>query len=165
MLSIIVAISENRAIGKDNQLLWRLSADLKYFKELTTNHVIIMGRKTFESIGKPLPNRVNIVISRDEKWQKEGVIIENSLQKAIETAQNIQPDDEIFIIGGGSIYEQALPLAQKIFLTEVKTKLEGDTYFPTLNPDEWQEISRISHPADSKNEYDYAFVELLRKEM
>lgn len=158
MLSIIVAVSENGVIGKDNQLLWKLSADLMYFKNLTTNHVVIMGRKTYESIGKPLPNRINIVISSNNSFRAEGVEIVSSLEKAIEKAQNLLPNNEIFIIGGGTIYKQALSVADKVYLTEVKTSIEGDTFFPKLDSETWQEISRISHKADEKNEYDYAFV-------
>lgn len=158
MLSIIVAVSENGVIGKDNQLLWRLSADLKYFKNLTSNHAVIMGRKTYESIGKPLPNRINIVISGNNSFSAERIEVVSSLEKAIEKAQNLLPNDEIFIIGGGSIYKQALSIADKIYYTEVKTNIEGDTFFPKLDSETWKEVSRISYQADEKNEFDYAFV-------
>lgn len=163
MLSIIVAVSENGVIGKDNQLLWRLSADLKYFKNLTSKHAVIMGRKTYESIGKPLPNRTNIVISSNTSFKAEGIEIVNSLEKAIEKAQKLHPNNEIFIIGGGSIYKQALSIANKVYYTEVKTNIEGDTFFPKLDSEIWQEISRTSHQADEKNEFDYAFVIYQRK--
>jgi dihydrofolate reductase len=161
MISIIVATAENGVIGKDNQLLWRLSADLKQFRVLTTGHSIIMGRKTFESIGKPLPNRTNIVISRQSNFDfPEGILQANSLEKAIEMAQNAAGSEEIFIIGGGNVYKQALAITDKIYLTEVKANIEGDAFFPKLNENDWKEISRISHAKDEKNEYDFDFVEL-----
>ena len=163
MISIIVAVAENGAIGKDNQLLWKLSADLKQFRILTTGHAIIMGRKTFDSIGKPLPNRLNIVISRQNSLlQNDAIMLANSLGKAIEIAENSEGSEEIFIIGGGNIYEQALTLTDKIYLTEVKVSIEGDTYFPQLKEDEWKEVARVSHTKDEKNEYDFDFVELER---
>ncbi|UTA67325.1 dihydrofolate reductase [Emticicia sp. 21SJ11W-3] len=164
MISIIVAIAENRAIGKNNQLLWRLSTDLKHFKTLTSGHAIIMGRKTFESIGKPLPNRTNIVITRSDKVSDDAsVLIADSIDKAIELAKQAQGADEIFIVGGGNIYEQALSITDKIYLTEVKVNIEGDTFFPELTADEWQEVSRVAHQKDEKNEYDFDIVELVRK--
>jgi dihydrofolate reductase len=163
MISIIVATAENGVIGKDNQLLWKLSADLKQFRILTTGHSVIMGRKTFESIGRPLPNRTNIVISRQKDLTlPEGVFKMNSLEKAIEFAQNQVGNEEIFIIGGGNIYEQALDLTDKIYLTEVKASIEGDAFFPKIDMNDWKEISRISHSKDNKNEYDFDFVELLK---
>ncbi|WP_259016987.1 dihydrofolate reductase [Emticicia fluvialis] len=164
MISIIVAIAENRAIGKNNQLLWRLSTDLKHFKTLTSGHAIIMGRKTFESIGKPLPNRTNIVITRSDKVSDDAsVLIADSIDKAIELTKQAQGADEIFIVGGGNIYEQALSITDKIYLTEVKVSIEGDTYFPELSADEWQEVSRVAHQKDEKNEFDFDIVELERK--
>ena len=163
MISIIVATAFDGVIGKDNQLLWKLSADLKQFRLLTTGHSVIMGRKTFESIGRALPNRTNIVVSRQSNFVSvEGVLQANSLEKAIEIAKNADGNEEIFIIGGGNIYEQALTITDKVYLTEVKTSIEGDTYFPKLNTEDWQEISRISHQKDEKNEYDFDFVELVR---
>lgn len=164
MISIIVATAENGVIGKDNQLLWKLSADLKQFRILTTGHSVIMGRKTFESIGRPLPNRTNIVVSRQKDLiLPEGVLKVNSLEAAIETAKNYSGNEEIFIIGGGNVYEQALKITDKIYLTEVKASIEGDAFFPALNIDEWKEIARILHQKDEKNEYDFDFVELVRR--
>lgn len=163
MISIIVATAENGVIGKDNQLLWKLSADLKQFRILTTGHSVIMGRKTFESIGRPLPNRTNIVISRQKDLiLPEGVLKVTSLETAIETAKNYAGNEEIFVIGGGNVYEQALKIIDKIYLTEVKASIEGDAFFPTLNLDEWKEIARVSYLKDEKNEYDFDFVELVR---
>ncbi len=163
MISIIVATAENGVIGKDNQLLWKLSADLKRFRILTTGHSVIMGRKTFESIGRPLPNRTNIVISRQKDLTlPEGVLKVNSLETAIETAKNYAGNEEIFIIGGGNVYEQALKITDKIYLTEVKASIEGDAFFPALNIDEWKEIVRTFYQKDEKNEYDFDFIELVR---
>lgn len=163
MISIIVAKTENDVIGKDNQLLWRLSADLKQFRVLTTGHAVIMGRKTFESIGKALPNRTNIVISRQINLDLPiGVFQADSLEKAIEMAKNAEGSEEIFIIGGGNVYEQALDITDKIYLTEVQANMEGDAFFPKLDKKKWKEISRVSHSKDEKNEYDFDFVELER---
>jgi len=137
VISIIVAISENGVIGKNNQLLWHISDDLKRFKRLTTGHTVIMGRKTFESIGKPLPNRRNIVVSRGEGVKFNGCEVARSLTDALEIAST---DDEVFIIGGGEVYRQALPLAGKIYLTLVHANFEGDTFFPSINPQEWKVV-------------------------
>lgn len=163
MISIIVAVAENGAIGKDNRLLWRLSDDLKQFKALTSGHAVIMGRKTFESIGKPLPNRTNIVITRHGKVSdSESVLTVNSIEKAIETAKEVEGNEEIFIIGGGNIYEQSLGITDKIYLTEVKVAIDGDTFFPKLNEDEWEEVSRKSYQKNEKNDHDFDVVELVR---
>jgi dihydrofolate reductase len=164
MISIIVAVAENGAIGKDNRLLWRLSDDLKQFKALTSGHAIIMGRKTFESIGKPLPNRTNIVITRHGKVSDDAsVLVADSIEKAIEIAKEVKGDEEIFIIGGGNIYEQSLDITDKIYLTEVKVTIDGDTYFPKLNESEWKEVSRKPYQKNEKNDYDFDIVELERK--
>lgn len=164
MISIIVAVAENGVIGKDNQLLWRLSDDLKQFKALTSGHAIIMGRKTFDSIGKPLPNRTNIVITRQSKVSDDtAVLVADSIERAIEMAKKLKGNDEIFIIGGGNIYEQSLAITDKVYLTEVKTTIDGDTYFPALSEDEWEEISRKPYQKNEKNEYDFDVVELVRK--
>lgn len=164
MITIIVAVAENGAIGKDNRLLWRLSDDLKQFKALTSGHAIIMGRKTFESIGKPLPNRTNIVITRHGKVSDdESVLTANSIENAIELAKESKGDEEIFIIGGGNIYEQSLSITDKIILTEVKVTIDGDTFFPKLNDDEWKEVSRKSYQKNEKNDHDFDVVELIRR--
>ena len=164
MISIIVAVAENGAIGKNNRLLWRLSDDLKQFKALTSGHAIIMGRKTYESIGKPLPNRTNIVITRHGKiFDDESVLIADSIEKAIEIAKEVKGEEEIFIIGGGNIYEQSLEITDKIYLTEVKVIIDGDTFFPKLNENEWKEVSRKSYQKNEKNDHDFDIVELMRK--
>ncbi len=145
VISIVVATSENRVIGKNNQLLWHISEDLKRFKKLTTGHTVIMGRKTFESIGQPLPNRHNIVISRSEGLKFKGCTAAKSLADALEIAST---DEEVFIIGGGEVYRQALPLPERIYLTLVHANYEGDTFFPALNPNEWKVVreEKVSPP-------------------
>ncbi|HLU81488.1 MAG TPA: dihydrofolate reductase [Flavobacteriaceae bacterium] len=161
MITIIVAKSENNVIGNENQLIWHLSGDLKRFKALTTGHPIIMGRKTYESIGKPLPNRTNIVITRNKDWNPEGVLVVNSLHEAIEKGKEI--DEEIFIIGGGNIYEQAMDWADALEVTEVHQTFEGDTKFPEIDSSIWKEIAREDFGKDEKNEFDYSFVRFERK--
>lgn len=161
MITIVVAKSENNVIGNNNELIWHLPNDLKRFKQLTTGHPIIMGRKTFESIGKPLPNRVNIVITRNRDWNPEGITIVNSLEEAIENAK--ESDHDIFIIGGGNIYEQALWLADALEVTEVHQAFEGDAHFPEINSGEWKEVSRERFPKDEKHAYEYSFIRYERK--
>jgi dihydrofolate reductase len=158
-LSIIVAISENNAIGKDNQLLWHLPADLKHFKEITTGNTIIMGRKTYDSIGKPLPNRRSIVITRSQNLVIDGVEVVNSLSEAIALCKE---DEEAFIIGGAEIYQQALQHATHIYLTRVHQHYEADAYFPELPPTAWKEINSVSYPSDEKNNVAYTFSTLER---
>ena len=160
MLSIIVAIGENNVIGKDNDLIWHLPRDLKHFKETTTGHCVIQGRKTYESCGKPLPNRTNIIITRDKSYKAEGCIVVHSLMDAIKEAQN---DTEPFIIGGGKIYEQALPLVDRIYLTQIHHSFEGDTFFPKININEWDEISRQDFDPDEKNSYPFSILILERR--
>ena len=159
IISLIAAASENNIIGKNNQLLWYLPSDLKYFKDQTAGKPVIMGRKTFDSIiqtlGRPLPNRQNIVITRNDDFSYENVLKTNNLVEAIQLAGEVP---EIMIIGGGSIYEQALPVADKIYLTRVHHVFEGDVFFPTLNEAEWQKIKEDKYAADDKNEYSYTFI-------
>lgn len=161
MITIIVAKSENNVIGNDNQLIWHLSSDLKRFKALTTGHPIIMGRKTYESIGKPLPNRTNIVITRNKDWNPEGILVVNSLHEAIEKGKKL--DEEIFIIGGGNIYEQAMDWADALEVTEVHRTFEGDTKFPEIDLSIWKETAREDFGKDEKNELGYSFVRFERK--
>lgn len=159
ILSLIVAKSINDVIGIDNQLPWHLPADLKYFKHLTTGHTIIMGRKTFESIGRPLPNRKNVVITRDKKFNAEGIHVKNSIDEAIEFA-NIESDsnEEVFIIGGDTIYQQTLELADKLYITQVNTIIEnGTSFFPKIDSETWKSVSSESHLKDEKNQFDYSF--------
>jgi dihydrofolate reductase len=160
-ISIIVAVSQNNIIGKDNQLIWRLPDDLKRFKSLTLGHPIIMGRKTFDSIGKPLPGRTSIVITRDSTFAPEGVWVAHSIDEAIQMAQNLT-QDEVFIIGGGDIYKQTLPIAQKIFLTTVNLEVEGDTTFEITDLNNWEEVRNEHHTSDEKHAYSFNFIDLVR---
>ena len=155
-ITIIVAKAANNIIGNDNQLIWHLPNDLKRFKALTSGHPIIMGRKTYESIGRPLPNRTNIVITRNADWKADGIITANSLEKAIEIASEI--DSEIFILGGGNIYQQSMELANVLEVTEVHQDFDGDTSFPEINEEIWEETFREKHPIDEKHSIEYSFV-------
>ncbi len=156
-ISIIVAVAEENVIGKNNQLLWHLPADLRHFKELTTNQVVIMGRKTFESIGKLLPNRISIIISRNKNFFVNGAIIVDSVEKSLSEALNFQ-GREIFIIGGAEIYSQTLHLANKIYLTKVNANFDGDSFFPKIENSEWKIIERVDYQADEKNIFSYSFI-------
>ena len=158
MIKIIVAMSKNRVIGNNNELIWKLSSDLKRFKELTTNNPVVMGRKTYESIGKPLPNRRNIIITRNLEYEVGDCEIVSSLEEAL-----LLTGSDCFIIGGGEIYKQSLEIVDKIYLTLVHKEFEGDTKFPDLNK-EWIEVSREDFDSDEKNEYNYSFIEYDRYE-
>lgn len=160
-ISILVAVSENGVIGKNNQLLWRLPDDLKRFKNLTLSHPVIMGRKTFESIGKPLPGRTSIVVTRNPDFSYEGVIVTHSLEEALQKAAYLHAD-EAFIIGGGELYQQAQPFSDKLYITEVKTILEGDTYFNISKPSDWKETSRVFHAADERHDFPFEFTDYIR---
>ncbi len=155
MTTIVVAMGKNNEIGLENQLLWHLPKDLKHFKEITSEHPIVMGRKTYESIGKALPNRTNIVISRRKDWFEEGILIVGSLKEGLKFAKKI--DDEVFVIGGGNIYEQTIELADKLEVTLVKAELEADTYFPKISPKLWKKVAEVCHEKDEKNQYDFCF--------
>lgn len=157
VLSAIAAAAENRVIGKDNKMPWHLPADLKHFKTLTTGHPVLMGRRTFASLGKPLPNRTNIIMTRDANYSAPDCIIVNSVETAVSIANELDMD-EIFVIGGAEVYRQLLPQIQRIYLTEIHQQFAGDAFFPELNKDEWHEVSREKHTADENNAYDYSFV-------
>ncbi|QOW11559.1 dihydrofolate reductase [Kaistella flava (ex Peng et al. 2021)] len=161
MITIVVAMGLDNEIGADNQLLWHLPKDLKHFKELTSEHPIIMGRKTYESIGKPLPNRTNIVVSRKQDWFAEGILIVGSVKEAVKFAKKI--DEQVFIIGGGNIYEQTLDLTDKLEVTLVQAKLEADTFFPKISPKIWNKIEEVCHEKDENNEFDFCFQTYERK--
>src|SRR5690606_5517942 len=153
-ITLIVAAAENNAIGKDNKMPWHLPNDFKYFKKNTLEHSVVMGRKTFESIGKPLPERRNIILTRDMNYTHEEVDVANSVQEV----QNYCRDErEIFIIGGAEIYKQTLPLADKVLLTRVHTTINGDAYFPELLEHEWNLVSAEKHEKDEKHAFDYTF--------
>jgi dihydrofolate reductase len=157
MLSAIVAMAHKNVIGKKNDLPWYLPADLKRFRELTTDHTVIMGRNTADSIiarlGHGLPNRKNIVITRHDDYQPEGFVIVHSLDEALK-----QADEDAFIIGGAQIFSLAFPLVKRLYVTEVDADIDGDTFFPEINPNEWHEVAREAHEKDEKNEYDYSYV-------
>ena len=161
-ISIIVAASENHVIGRDGGLPWHLPADLKHFKELTWGMPIIMGRRTFESIGKPLPGRTSIVITSDSAWKNEGVLRASNIQDAIQLAE-ATGCREAFIIGGGTIYQQMMEQSHRIYLTRVHASVDGDTFFPAPDPDQWELISSEDHAADEKNNYAYAFQQWNKK--
>jgi dihydrofolate reductase len=160
-ISIIVATAQNGVIGRNNQLLWHLPDDLKQFKRLTMGHPIIMGRRTFESIGRVLPGRTSIVITHNTNYQIEGCVVVHSLDAALAAAQNTGVN-EAFVIGGGIIYDLALPLTNKIYLTEVAAVFEGDAFFEIKDPQHWQETSRLHHPADEKHPFAFDLVTLER---
>lgn len=156
LISAVVATAENYAIGKNNQLLWYLPNDLKHFKDITSSHTVIMGRKTYDSMGKPLPNRRNIVITR-QYMQIEGCEVVNSVEQALKLCQGEQ---EVFIIGGAEIYKLAMPLTNRIYLTLVHQSFEADAFFPAISTSEWAETSRTDFEADEKNKIPYSFITL-----
>ncbi|GAB3316425.1 type 3 dihydrofolate reductase [Larkinella ripae] len=162
LISLIAAVAENGVIGRDNELVWRLPDDFKYFKQTTSGHPILMGRKTFESLGKPLPNRLNVVITRNAEYQPEGTLVVDSLEKALGEAQKTGIA-EAFVIGGAEIYKQAIAAADRLYLTEVKAAFEGDARFPDFDKTEWQEVSRRHHPADDRHAVAFDFVIWERK--
>ena len=154
-VTLIAAASENNIIGKDNKLIWRLSDDLKHFKELTKGHFVIMGRKTFESMPKALPNRTNVIITRKTDYKAENAIVVNSLEKALKVAEN---DNQPFVIGGGEIYKLSMEIADRIELTRVHTSIEGDTSFPEIDLEKWKEVKNEKRFKNEKNEYDFSFL-------
>lgn len=154
-VSLIVAMAKSRVIGINNTLPWHLPPDLKHFKELTMGHHIVMGRKTYESIGKPLPGRTSVVVTRNTGYAVPGVLVVNSLPAAIQACDD---DDEIFVIGGAELYQQAITLADRIYLTEIDADIHGDAHFPEFNRDEWHEISRDMHSQREPQPLDYNFV-------
>ncbi len=163
LVSAIVAIDRHRAIGKDNNIPWYLPADLRYFKRTTLHHTVIMGRKTFESIGRPLPKRTNIVLTRNPFFTATGVLMAHALAEALQLAAE-RGEEEAFVIGGGEIYARALPHLDRLYLTEVDTAIpDAEVFFPAIDPAEWTEIFREAHTADEKNPHDYVFRTLSRK--
>jgi len=158
-IAIIVAMAGNRVIGRNNQLPWRIPADLRHFRALTMGKPIIMGRKTYESIGRPLPGRDNIVITADRLYQAEGCQVVYSIDQALQAAGRCE---EALIIGGANLYRQTLEYADRLYLTLVKAEPQGDAWFPEVEPQQWREIEREKHKADESNEYDYDFVVLDR---
>jgi dihydrofolate reductase len=160
MINLIVAMDRNRVIGVDNKLPWHLPADLKYFKEKTLGSPVVMGRKTFESIGRPLPKRTNVVITRQQDYKAEGIRVVHGLEAALELTKSFA---EVFVLGGGEIFEQAINLADRVYITEVDLAVErGHAYFPRLNPNEWTLLEKRGHPADEKNQYACEFLTYVR---
>lgn len=159
MIILIAAAAQNNALGKDNQLLWHLPDDFKRFKQVTSGHYIVMGRKTFETFPKPLPNRTHVIVTRQKDYQPEGCLVASSLENALALCPK---SEDTFVIGGGEIYKQALPLADKIDLTRVHATFEADTFFPEIDPAQWQLVSSTFHPKDDKHAYDFSFEEFVR---
>ncbi|MBS1548413.1 MAG: dihydrofolate reductase [Bacteroidetes bacterium] len=155
MITLVVAMGKNGEIGKDNQLLWHMPKDLKHFKDITSGHPVVMGRKTYESIGKPLPNRTNIVVSRKENWFEEGILIVGSLKEALKFAQKI--DTEVMVIGGAEIFKQTIALADKLEVTLVDEAFEADTFFPKIDDKIWTLVKDEVQTTDEKNPYSFAF--------
>jgi len=161
-ISLIWAMDDNRLIGQNNSLPWKLPADMKWFRQHTLGKPIVMGRKTYESFGgKPLPDRTNIVITRDTNYHSDGAVIVHSIDEAIQQAGEV---DELVIIGGASFYQQMLPRAVRLYVTRVEGQFEGDAWFPSYNEDEWQEVAREHHPVDERNPYACTFLTYERKD-
>jgi dihydrofolate reductase len=160
VISIIAALAKNRVIGKDNKLPWNLPADLRHFKELTLGKPIIMGQRTFESLGKPLPGRKNIILSLDENFNPPGCIVAHSIEEALKKAGDSK---EVMICGGASVYKQFLPLAHKMYLTMIDAEFEGDAFFPEFNWTDWRQVERVENQPDKENSYKYTFVILQRR--
>lgn len=162
--SIIAAVAQNNVIGKDNDLVWHMPADLKYFKQTTAGHYIIMGRKTFESFGKPLKHRTHIIVTRNKEYTYPGCYIVHNLDDAFKiAAENNQ--QEVFILGGAEIYRQSIGRSDRLYITEIKETFDGDTFFPEINKNEWREVDRSEFEPDEKNKYPYAFVRYERISM
>lgn len=159
-ITLIAAAAENNALGKDNRMIWHLPDDFKRFKKLTTGHHIIMGRKTLESMNGPLPNRTNIVITRQADYTYEGCTIVHSLDEALAVCPQ---DEEVFVIGGGEIYNQSISKANKIELTRVRTEVEADAFFPEINTDEWTLTESVFHDTDEKHKLEFVFETWVRK--
>ena len=162
IISHIVARAKNNAIGKDNQLIWRLSHDLKFFRKVTTGHYLITGRKNYESIGRPLPGRVMIIVTRDTSYKAEGSIVVHSIDAAFDFLQE-KAAKECYIIGGGELYKQTLNKTDKIFLTEVNCEPEADVFYPDINLEDWELLISETHKKDEKNEHDFTVKLLKRK--
>jgi len=157
ILSAIVAAAENNAIGKNNDLLWKLPDDMRFFKTTTSGHAVIMGRKTLESFGRPLPNRENICITRSESYSADKVHIVHSIEEAIELAKSME-EVECFLLGGGEIYHQGLRFCDKVYLTRVHAEFEAEAFFPELDEAEWKEVDRVEHGIDEKHAYAFTFL-------
>ena len=164
MISLIWAMDENRVIGHYNKLPWHLPEDLKFFKRVTMGHPIAMGRKTHESIGKPLPGRENIIITRDRKFKSEGCTILHSVEELLDYTSKMHPEEEVFVIGGAEIFKEIISHADRLYLTMIHHQFEGDTFFPVFHIDEWELESRQNGVKDEKNPYEYEFLIYKRKQ-
>ncbi|MFE8702124.1 dihydrofolate reductase [Cytobacillus sp. FJAT-54145] len=162
MISLIWAMDENRVIGKDNKLPWHIPGDLKFFKRVTMGHPVAMGRKTYESIGRTLPGRENIIVTRDSNYSVEGCTTLNSVEELISYSK-AQKDEEFFVIGGAEIFKAIFPKADRLYITKIHHTFEGDTFFPEFNLDEWNLVSTEQGIKDEKNPYDYEFLIYNRK--
>ena len=165
-VSLIWAMSRNRVIGKDNGLPWRLPKDMKHFMASTMGKPVIMGRKTFESMGSPLPGRANIVLTRDKNWSRENVEVVSTLGEAVELADEIAHEagqGEVFVIGGSSVYAKALPVATRLYVTLIESDIEGDVYFPEFDWGDWVESQKTVHVQDERHAYDFTISEFIRK--
>ncbi len=165
IISLIAALAKNRVIGKNNDLPWRLPDDMKYFMETTKGHCVIMGRKNYDSLPhkfRPLANRTNIVVTRQQNFEAKGCIVVHSMEDALKAAQQ-HNEKEVFVMGGAEIYAQALKVANRLYLTEIDAEIDGDTFFPAVNYNDYKEISRIKHHADEKHRYAFDFVVYERK--
>lgn len=164
IVALVWAMARNGVIGRDNALPWRLPADLQHFKALTTGHPVLMGRKTFESLRRPLPNRTNIIVTRDRDYAPAGVRVAHSLPEALAiAAEDLPSDRQIFVIGGETLYTQMLPHSERLYVTLVDADFEGDARFPELDWKQWRELERRDHPADDRNPYACHFLTLERK--
>lgn len=162
LISAIAAMSRNRVIGKDNQIPWHLPGDLNFFKQTTLGHHVLMGRKNYESMGKPLPKRTNVVITRNPYFISTGCLIAHSIGEALQIARD-HGEEEAFVIGGGEIYAQALPFIQRIYLTTIDIEVEGDVFFPRLDRSQWKVVEKREYTADERDPYDYV-IEILERE-
>ena len=171
IISLIAAISRNSVIGRDNKLVWDMPADMKHFRDTTRGHTVIMGRKTFESIGRPLPDRKNIVITRDTNYSRDGIYVVNSLEEALRLAglehgkefEENQDEVEVFILGGGEIFKQTIDIANKLYITIIDTEIDGDSFFPEIVESNWKVESREDHDSDDKNAFPYSFITYIKK--
>jgi len=165
-IAIIVAMAENNVIGHNNNMPWHIPEDLKYFKKITTGHPIIMGRKTFESIGRPLPNRINIVVTNNHNWSADGVIVSHNIDEALRIGAREAEAvgvDELMVIGGAKLYRQVIDKAERLYLTQIHAHIEGDTAFPAFDKSDWFEVSRKEQSTDTGNNHNYSFIVLDRK--
>jgi dihydrofolate reductase len=156
IFSFIAAIGKNNELGKDNKLLWNMPADMKHFRETTNGHPVVMGRKTFESIGRPLPNRRNIIITRDPSYTHEGIEVVHSIDEALILFKDI--DEEVFNIGGATVYKETFDKADRLYITEIDSEFEADAFFPDIDESVWEKVSSEHHEKDENNPYGYTFI-------